>query len=287
MSSDYFIRKLEHMCDDARQRSSLIDSTDILVHSAKYFDRESDLFTEEGLHIFSLFNTMPKDGMVQIFNATKNTPSFDFLHSLDASCTSPYHYAATYEVDEVFDHLTKTRADKSLSHQVDHNIVKSLCLHPHPETNHTVSSILIEKDKMAILASCLSEALYIDPFESEFREIYMTWLHECILSDARSTANYLQKCHTRNMAHSLQRGNDMKPHEHMSPLDIVLTSPHVNQMYYVDVILKDFVGGYKLVSTQIDVILGRLNHIEKMTTEDVSSFVERCLFDTVCFKHIP
>jgi hypothetical protein len=269
------------MCDEARHRSSFVNSTDVLVHSAKYLDRESHLFTEDGLHIFSLSDSVPMNGMVHIFNAIKESPSYEFLHSLDASFYSPYHYAATYHLDDVFHHITKSRVDRSLSKKVDHNIVRSLCLYSHPETKHTVPSILIEKDRMPILASCLSEALHIDPFDSEFEDIYLTWLHECIMSDAKSTANYLQRCHKRGMTHSLKRGGDVSPREHLSPMDIVLTTPHKNQMYYIDIILKDFVGGYKLVSTNIDMLLGRLNHIQKMTSGSLASFIEKCLFDTV------
>jgi len=286
MSSEYFIRKLEHMCDDARQRSSEISATDVLVHTAKYLDSDSHLFTEDGQHLFSLSDTIPRSGMIHIFNTSKDTPSFEFLHSLDASSNSPYHYAATYHLDDVFHHITKSKTDKIMSKNIDHNRVKSLCLHTHPDTNHTVSSILVEKDRMHILASCLSEALNIDPFQCEFEDIYTTWLHDSILCDAKSTANYLQRCHKRSMTTSLKRGMHTHPYEHLTPMDIVLSAPHSNQMYYVDIILKDFIGGYKLGSTKMDMVLGRLRDVDKMTSEKISEFVGKCLLDTIFYKHL-
>jgi hypothetical protein len=284
MSSQYFIDKLEYICEEAKRKSMKADATDILVHTAKHLDRDSYLFTQDGMHVFSLSHTIPKSGMHHIFHTAKDGPCHDFLHAIDACSLSPYHYAATYDLNDVFDFVTDSRIDVAKGH-VNHKTVKSLCLHTHPETKHSVPSLLIEKDKMATLATCMTEALDVNPFESEFEDTYSSWLHECILSDARSTANYLMRCHKRNMARSLQRPIlDSYPREPMSPMDILLTAPHKNQMFYLDIILGDFPGGYRLISTSLDIIIARTSAVSKMTSESMFSFVTKCLVDTISFK---
>lgn len=269
------------MCQDARRKSTFINLTDVLIHSTKYLDRESTLFTEDGLHMFSLSDVIHHHGISHIFNSIKEAPSYDFFHSLDVSHSSLYHYAALYNFDDAFEYITQCKMDKQLSKCIDHRVIKSLCLHNQPESLHTVPSILIEKDRMHTLASCIHETLKIDPFSSEFDDVYVTWLHESILSDAKSTANYLQTCHKRKMESALQRDWGHFSKEPMSPMDIALSAPHNNQMYYIDFVLKDFVGGYRLSCTSIDLLLSRIKHIQKLTTDHVCNLIEKCIIDNI------
>jgi len=282
MSSSYFTRKLECLCDEASNASRTIDPTDVMVHTAKYLDSDSDLFTEDGHHIFSLSRVIPKEAMQHIFHAAKHGPNKSFLHLIDNASFSPYHYAATYDLDDVFKHVVDCKVGEG-KRGLNHSVVKSLCLYPHPETFQSVPSLLIEKDKMSTLATCMNEALGINPLDSQFEDTYLSWLHECMVCDAKSTANYIQRCHRRHMEKALKRSRFAFPIEHMSPLDILLTTNHENKAFYTDMVLSGIDGSFKLISTTPEMLLcGKW--IANASTDDRFSFVEKCITDTVLYS---
>ncbi len=281
MSNNYFIRKLEEVCDDARRTSSFIDPSFVYMHSSKYLDQDSHLFTEEGKHLFSLCHSILPSTMTHIFNSVKESPPHNFFHSLDKDYKSIFHYSALHSLDEVF-HFLCDRGNSTTG--LDFEIIKSLCLFNHPDTNESVSSILIEKDKAHILANCLCDTLHIDPFQSEFDNMYSTWLHECILVDAKRTANYLLKCHNKGMEKSLVRSYNSHPVEPLTPLDIVFTSEHNCQMYYIDAILGNFEHGFKLGRVKIEYLVSSIKRIRRMTNFDVPDFIAKCVADTIKYK---
>ena len=277
------MRKLENMCEESERASLKLCTPDIMVHTAKHLDSDSELFTEDGRHLFSLCSVMSPDAMQHIFHVAKHSRQSGFLHSIDNAMYSPYHYAAMHNLHQVFDHVTQCHFKLKAQSNIDHTTVKALCLYHHPDTKQSVPSILIEQDKMSTLATCMNEALGIQPFDSEFEDTYLSWLHESVLSNARSTANYLQRCHGNSMKLSLQRSRWSYPIEHTSPLDILLSSDHKNQAYYTDVILSDIDGSYKLICTTPEMVMCG-GWIANMTTDDRLDFIEKCMTDTILFN---
>ena len=274
------MRKLENMCEESERTSVKLCTPDIIAHTAKHLDIDSELFTEDGRHLFSLCSVMSPDAMQHIFRVAKHTRQTDFFHCIDNDMYSPYHYAAMHNLDQVFDHVTYCRRNLKTQSNIDNYTVKSLCLYNHPDTKQSVPSLLIEQDKVSILQTCMNEILGIHPFDSQFKDTYLTWLHESLISNARSTAYYLRRIHGRDMRSSLLRSRWALPIEHTSPLDILLSSDHKNQAYYTDVILSDIDGSYKLICTSPEMVMCG-GWIATMTTDDRLNFVEKCMTDTI------
>ena len=88
-------------------------------------------------------------------------------------------------------------------------------------------------DKTDILHKFLYESLSILPFESEFQDIYTTWLHDAISSDSKQTSTFLlvlyqqhKRNHRDSMKKALQRSIHQNPKEYVTPMDLALLSEH-------------------------------------------------------------
>ena len=275
MSSVKFINDLESLCQRSDGNfSSNVPHSDVRVLAAKYLYRESKLLTEDGHHVFSLCSSIPKSAMRFVFDTVKYTNHPQLFYGVDSASYSPYHYAAMHDLDGVFDHLVKC------GRGLDAGRIRSLCLHVNPATRHSVSSILIEKDKKDILQRCMCELLGVSPFESDFSDTYVSWLHDCIHSDARATCLYLCRCHDADMRRSVLRIGE--PTEHMTPLDtLLLSDANANKIFYVDAILGGMPGGMKTRVVTYDVLLARMLDVAELSTRDASWFLRRCIHDNI------
>ena len=281
MSNYYFVKSLESLSEEARRcgKKSLSD-TDVKVLASKYLDgKESHLLTEEGQHFLSFGDVLSNSAMNYVFDTVKNKNA-SFFYGLDTDMMSPYHYAATYDLDGVFSHLCQPRKKQ----QLDLQQIRSLCLHVHPDTKHSVPSLLISKDRKKVLKTCMCETLQIDPYESEFTDTYVTWLHESVASDAPKTALYLRRSHPEGTSQCLSRSSRAVPTEHMTPLDLVLLGDHRDKVFYVDIVLGGYPGGYKTIVTSYNALLARMDKWRELTTSDPTSFIVQCVRDNVAFK---
>lgn len=287
-SSNTFLLQLENLCGEARRHGhSFISDKDVKILATKYLDGESHLLSEDGRHLFSFADVVSGSAMSYIFDSVKRGNGNSLFYGLDADMLSPYHYAATYDLDMVFSHILSSQAMRLRRHPATHlNVdrIRQLCLHIDPETKHSVSSILISKDRKHLLKSCMYETLGIAPYNGEFKDTYITWLHEAIASDAPKTALYLCRSHHHDTKQCLLRGRSAQPSEHMSPLDLLLLGDHHrDKVFFTDVILGGMEGGYKTIATSYDILLSRMHRWAEVTTMDPSSFVLQCVRDNIVY----
>ncbi len=280
MATSQFIRRLEDLCDQSGDRTKPVSQGDFQVLVAKYLDSESDLLSEEGLHLFSFCHVIPTSAMRFAFDTIKHSRHPQLFYGVDSASHSPYHYAARYDMDEVFDHVV------GLQRGLDRQRIKSLCLQLLPDTRHSVASMLIEKDRRRILESFMCGALGVEPFVSEFADTYVSWLHESVCHNARATCLYLCRRHNVSMQQSVLVGGGADgPEEHVTPLDMLLLSDrNRNKMFYVDAVLSGIPGGMKTKVLTYDVLLPRLLTLKNVSTRDASWVVTRCVRDNIIAK---
>lgn len=278
MSMSFFVRKLERFADESKS----VSDKDVKILAAKYLDNESDLCLQDGKHVFSLLqdNVVSNCAMSYVIDCIKYGNHPQLFYGIDTDSLSPYHYAAMYGLDNIFDHI-------STACTLDQDMIRSLCRHVHPETHHTVPSILVSRDEKRVLQKCIVDTLHISPFHSDFEDVYVTWLHESIACNASNTALYLVKSHNKGMRDSIL-GNMASDTclEHASPLDVAIMADHGNTPFYVDVILKGIPGGYKLLATSYDVLLSRIRKLGEITCEDPTWFVMKCVKDNIVTKSL-
>ena len=271
MSADFFTNKLEEMCLDARQQGTQIPSSEIYVHASKYLDRDSILTTEDGKHIFSFGDVIKNSAMSFVFDKIK----YNNIWYLDSNLYSPLHYAAIHELDHIFDHATK------YCNSIGKGTLRNLALHIHPETQQSTSSLLISKHKTEILHNFMCESLSMSPFQSEFRDIYSTWLHDSISCDSKKTCLYLYRNHRDSMKRSLKRSRNETPTEHATPMDIALLCDHGH--FYIDVILSSIPYGFKLHGIPITVLLTQINNISHKLSTDINYILSKSMEDTILY----
>lgn len=271
MSASYFVRKLESLSQDES-----VSEKDVKILAAKYLDKESDLILDDGRHIFSLLqkDIVTSHAMSYVIECVKHVNHPQLFYGVDADSFTPYHYAAVHGLDNLFYHVSHSRF-------LDLSKIRSLCLHVHSDSHHSVPSLLVAKDKKNVLERCMVDTLGISPFVSDFKDVYVTWLHETIACNASNTALYLVKSHREGMQKSLLETPVV---EHASPLDVALVADHGNRSFYVDVILKGIAGGYKLLATPYEILLSRIAHLGDITTEDPTWFVMQCVKDSIAAK---
>ena len=270
MSINYFIGKLDEICTDAREQNKKIPLSQILVHASKYLDKDSNITTENGDHILSFGDVIHKSAMSYIFDKIKHQKKF---WHIDNSMYSPLHYAAMHDLDDIFNHATNN------CHIIGKDRLQNLALHVHPETKHSTSSLLISRDKTDILHNFMYKSISISPFESEFQDIYSTWLHDAISSDSKQTSLYLFRNHKNSMKNSLKRSVNDIPKEYATPMDIALLSEHGH--FYIDVVLSSIPCGLKINGVPLTVLICQAQNISYLLSMDVNYMISKCIEDTI------
>lgn len=269
MSSEFFINKLEEIYTDTKNQGKSLQMEEVFLHATKYLDVDSAILTESGKHVFAMGDNMHHSAMGFIFDKIK----YRDLWYVDSDSYSPLHYAAMHDITGVFDHAIKYHSN------IGKTKLKKLALHLHPITKHSTSSILISNDNTHVLHDFLIECLSISPFESEFHDIYCTWLHDAISCDSKKTALYLYRNHKDAMKEALRRPVHTNPMEHVTPMDIALLSDSGH--FYIDVILASIPHGLKINGVSFTVLLTQVKNMSNILTADINYLLDRCVDDTV------
>ena len=278
-----FIKRLYEMVGKARTLNVGLRERDIYVLVGRYLSPESMLVFPDRKHFLSALDVVTLTSMQFIYNQVKDHQ--DVLLYLDSSGYSGLHYAAMYSFDDPFIDATE------YAHEFDQSDLRDICLCNENETRHSVISLLIERDRYDLLHSFAVAGLQIDPFSSEFQDIYFTWLHEALYYNANHTALYLYSHHKEGLLKCIKREKKLDPPEHFTPMDLVLLehlSEHDNCQcscnILVDHILLPLPWGVKtnLFSYDHLVMLKECSKLKGLTlTNEDSKLLFRCLSDTI------
>ena len=244
--SDRFIQRLYQTVQEARSMGVYIRDSTVYILAARYLIPKSSLFFEDGKHLFSALDVTSLGAMSFLYQSIRST--CDVFLDVDSAGFSALHYAAKYGFGDPFEDAI------DFARGFDEVSLRDVCLSSDNSERHSVCSILLEKDRYDVLNSLLSTG--IDPFRSEFQDVYISWLHEALFSDAKGTTVYLENNHRQAMQKSLTRSQASDPPEVISPMDIILlhhTLPSGNHhkcncSFYVDHILSPLECGLKVIS---------------------------------------
>ena len=224
--------------------------------------------------------------MLFIYNLVKGYQ--DVFMYLDSSGYSGLHYAAMYNFDEPFTDAT------NYAHEFDQSDLRDICLSNENKSRHSVISLLIERDRYDLLHSFAIVGLEIDPFSSEFQDVYFTWLHEALFYNSKHTALFLSSHYKDGLHKCIKREKSLDPPEHFTPMDLVFLehlSAHTKCQcccsILVDHILLPLPWGAKMNLFSYDhlVMLKESNKLKGLTVQfDDSELLFRCLSDTVLAK---
>ena len=227
---------MHDLVDRARKTKSRVDS--ITLRKAVVMSQREITFMPDGRHFFSCGDVMLKTDLTYLFERVCSKVS---LTKPDVSGSTVLHYAAEYEIETVFKEMSK-RANLETFREF-----QDACTSIRPADCHSVCSLLVERNREDLLHKYLIKILKIDPFRSEFDDVYYNWLHEAIFCGSTSVVIYLFMRHRDDMERCLSSSND---DELFSPLDLVMASPKLSKserQLYVDTVLSVIQGGMKLL----------------------------------------
>lgn len=267
-----FIDKLSQLCHDAEKKRSIVSKKSVLHIWSQHAHDEMELFDNKGNSFLSYGDVLTADTLLFIWDSAKHILGKDHavFNSVDALDNTPLHYAAIFDLDEIFNCISFT----------DNTAVKWMCQHVNKNTMHSVISILIEKDKPFEL-ECLLEKLDLSPLACDFNGIYFTWLHEALFNNSRKVAVYLASQHGQDIQGFLKSRE--RDESLLSLLDVVLLSDYTDERhFYIDLVLWDFEYGLRVNVVPLVHLLLHQN-IEMMTQNDECLLV-RCITDTLLHK---
>ena len=271
------------MVNKARTLNVGLRERDIYVLAGRYLLPESKLVFPDGKHFLSALDVVSLGAMKFVYNLVKGHQ--DVFMYLDSSGYSGLHYAAMYNFDDPFTEATEYAKD------FDSSDLRDICLSNDNETRHSVISLLIERDRYDLLHSFAIGGLQIDPFSSEFQDVYFTWLHEALFYNSKQTALYLCSHYKDELLTCITREKSLDPPEHFTPMDLVFLehmSAHTKCQcccsIFIDHILLPLPCGAKMNLFSYDhiVMLKESNMFKDLTVLfDESELLFRCLNDTV------
>lgn len=259
-----------------RDSEVYILSRDLLPDSPVLFD--------DGKHLFSALDVVSLGAMTFVYETLRQ--NLDILLQTDAAGYSALHYAAMYSFWVPFEDaisFAKVFGETSLRH---------VCLSSENESRQSVPSLLVEKDKLDLLHGLVFASLHVSPFETEFEDVCVTWLHEALLAHAKGTVVYLDKTHGQEMQELFQRSHNADPPEILSPMDIVLLHQIAPKKkhdcsFYVDQILSRYDFGLRVTAFSFRqlVLLTREGKLDGISnTYSPQEILDRCLADSVSSK---
>lgn len=284
-----FIDRLDRLVSHARSLKAGVRDREVYIVAGRCLNRESSIFFPDGRHLFSCLDVVSRGAMLFVYEQLRAVR--DVFLDVDSAGYSALHYAAMHSFDDPF-------ADAFLyASQYEETSLRERCMSSENPERHSVASLLVERDRYDLLHSLLVHCLTADPFATEFEDVYFTWLHEAVFSDARATAVYLLNAHSGGIRSSLERGPDRDPPELLTPFDAVLlrhvgcsggpTRKRCSCSFFVDEILSQLRWGLRLRLFSYDHLFslkaaGKLKGLTyARTAEDL---VIRCLRDCVAWK---
>ena len=264
-----FMNKFRDICKEARRKEIYVSSSCVYSLWTQYSDDEMQMFDRDGCHFLSYGDVVPASAMTFIWKSARKLLGKDekFLYGIDSQDYTPLHYAAMYTLDDVFKAIPLT----------DNQPYRKLCRHIHVKTRHSVTSLLIERDRADIL-EMLVKNLHLSPFTSDFQDIYISWMHDAIFYNAKSVALYIFRNHSESLRLALLR-RTINQFEYVTLMDAVLLSEYKkDRHFYVDVILWNFDQGLRVNSIPVAHILldDAIRNISSM--HDIR---QRCISDTI------
>ena len=233
---DIEFHMMQDLLDRARETKSTVDS--IALRKAVVMSQGIINFMPDGRHFFSCGDVLLSTDMTYLFE--RFCPNVS-LTMPDVSGSTLLHYAAQYEIESVFKEMRERVNVETLQE------FQQACTSIRPDDSHSVCSLLVERSREDLLHKYMIKILQIDPFRSEFADVYYNWLHEAIFCGSTSVVIYLSMRHRDDMEKSLHCSNEG---ELFSPLDLVMASPKLSKterQLYVDTVLSVFEGGMKLL----------------------------------------
>ena len=284
-----FIDRLDRLVSSARSLQAGVRDREVYIIAGRCLNRDSSIFFPDGRHLFSCLDVVSLGAMLFVYQQLRSVR--DVFLDVDSAGYSALHYAARYSFDDPF-----ADAFRYASH-FEETSLRERCMSSQNPERHSVASLLIERDRHDLLHWLLVHGLTADPFATEFEDVYFTWLHEAIFSDARGTAVYLLNTLPGGIRCSLERRPDRDPPELLSPFDVVLLRhvgcsggpPHddCSCSFFVDEILSQLRLGLRLHLFSYDHLfsLKAAGKLRRLTyTHTVEELVIRCLHDCIAWK---
>ena len=261
----------------ARNTKSKVDS--ITLRKAVVMSHGEITFMPDGKHFLSCGDVLLRSDLTYLFDRVCSREQS--LSVPDVSGSTVLHYAAEYEIETVFKEVSKRANRETLKEFQD------ACTSIRPSDCHSVCSLLVARNREDLLHKYIIKVLKIDPFRSEFDDIYYNWLHEAIFCGSTSVVIYLFMRQRDAMERSLSSLNEG---ELFSPLDLAMASPNLSKsvrQLYVDTVLSVVQGGMKLLHhTPKDLALLCSPSNRKQITATMSplELAAKCLRDNISLR---
>lgn len=283
--SDIFVNKLHKRVLQARAMGVSIRDSEIYLLTSRLLEDDSILTFPDGKHLFSALDVISLGAISFLYGTVRE--SRDVVLEMDSSGFGALHYAAMYHFDDPFWDASR------LARDFDETSLKEICLSSDNDQRHSVVSLLLEQDRCDILDGLMVKCLGIDPFHSEFQDIYFNWLHEALFCNAKGTVIYLFNQHKDGLQASLKRSPSADPPEMISPADLIflchtMEKDHqCNCSLYVDQILSPLEYGLKsiLYSYEQLAILGYTGKLKGLSSAyESEDLLARIFRDTALCK---
>lgn len=283
--SDTFVNRLHRIVLQARSLGVFVRDSEIYLLISRYLEEESTFVFPDGKQLFSALDVISLGAISFLYETVRRTR--DMVLEMDSFGLGALHYAAMYYFDDPFWDAAH------LARDFDETRLKEICLSSDNEERHSVVSLLLERDRCDILHALMVNAIGIDPFQSEFQDVYFNWMHEALFCNAKGTAIYLSNHHKDALQKSLMRNRTADPPETMSPVDLILLchtmeeDHQCNCSFYVDQILSPLEYGLKsiLYSYEQLVSFGCSGKLKGFSNAYEShEFLARCFHDTAIWK---
>ena len=285
---------MDRLIEKARNSNSKVDGKELRKHLV--FNPFSHLLNN-GRHILSAGDVISKAHLLYLFETQMmgiddddddDDDDFHVLFKTDDYGSTGLHYAAEYEIEEVFKSVINY--DHHHHHHHHHKRLKAICKSIRYEDHQSICSLLIAKDRDDLLHKYMIRILKINPFETEFKDVHFDWFHEALFCGATKVVFYLFHYHREmleNVVFHAPNKDNNKRREIFSYFDLVLMSPHLTmsqRQIYFDEILCRVPYGLKLFHhTPKDIVKFCSLQLVKFVTANMSpiDFVRRCIQDNM------
>lgn len=283
--ANIFVQKLHAKVQEARSVGVRIRDKVVYILGARHLVPNSITKFHDGKHLFSALDVISLSAMSFVYQSVKSTHHI-FLE-IDCEGYSALHYAAMYSFDEPFDDAF------TFAKEFDNECLRDVCISSDNKDRHSVCSLLLETDRYDILHGIT--LIGVDPFQTEFEDVYISWLHEALFCNAKGTIVYLDNNHRHSMQKALKRSPLSDPPEVLSPMDIILIvhMSHCSKQldchcsFYIDQILSPLECGLRLNAYSYHqlMLLKCAGKLEGMSVALSSKqLLEKCLFDTAIWR---
>lgn len=259
------------MTKESRQTNTKVAKGNVLRIWSQHCYDEMELIDEEGHNFLSYGDVIAGETLLFVWDSARQLIGKDHIAfcSVDAMDNTPLHYAAMFDLDEIFESIPFS----------DNALYKHMCEHVNKNDMHTVVSLLIEKDNMYALQIVL-EKLRLSPLSCDVNGIYFSWLHEAIFNNAEEVVMYLINYHQDEIQQNIKQQLKEKD---FSLLDVVLLSKFAKQRhFYIDIILSHFQCGLNLNIIPFSHLL--LHKRIGSLSRDKESILSRCICDSLLNK---